>query len=30
MLTVVKSFESIHASDVETDSGFVHRGTQWV
>ena len=30
MLTVIKSLESIYASDVEMDSGFMHRGTQWV
>ena len=27
MLTVVKRLESIYTSDVEMDSGFVHRAT---
>ena len=30
MLTVIKRPESIYASDVEMDSGFVHRAARWV
>ena len=30
MLTVVKRLESIYTSDVEMDSGLMHRATRWV